>query len=112
MTFVKLEVILLPALDQSGVQLLHNVLQVNRTTTSLKTVLLLLLLLTSFLDQAGNLGLGIALGLGRLPGGDLDQLLVQLLQQVGLVPGEHDHLAQGLPSCHHNCMFERVEGKS
>ena len=111
MTFVKLEVILLPALNQSGVQLLHNVLQVNRTTTSLKTVLLLLLL-TSFLDQAGNLGLGIALGLGRLPGGDLDQLLVQLLQQVGLVPGEHDHLAQGLPSCHHNCMFKRVEGKS
>ena len=111
MTFIKLEVILLPALDQGGVQLLHNVLQVNRTTTSLKT-LLLLLLLTSFLDQAGNLGLGIALGLGRLPGGDLDQLLVQLLQQVGLVPGEHDHLAQGLPACHHNCMFERMEGKS
>ena len=111
MAFFKLEVILLPALDQSGIQLFHNVLQVNRTTTSLKTVLLLLLL-TSFLDQAGNLGLGIALGLGRLPGGDLDQLLAQLLQQVGLVPGEHHHLAQGLPSCHHNCMFKWVEGKS
>ena len=114
MTVLQLKIVLLPTQNQGRIQLLHDVLQVNWSAPSLQARLLLLL--PSFLDQPGHLGLWVTWRSCWLPaGGDLDTLLVTLLKHLGtagLVPGEHHHLAQGLPSCHHNCMFKWVEGKS
>ena len=97
MTILQLEVVLLPAENQSCIQLLHNVLEVDWSAPLLQARLLLL---ATFLDQPGNLGLRVAWRPCWLPGGHLDHLLLHLLQQLGtgLVPGEHHHLAQGLPT--------------
>ena len=110
MAVFQLEVVLLPALDQGCIQLLHNVLEVNWSTSSLQARLLLLL--APLLDQPGNLGLRVAWRSHRLPGGHLDHLLVDLLQQLGagLVPGEHHHLAQRLTAGNNDSVLERVEG--
>ena len=111
MTILQLEVVLLPAENQSCIQLLHNVLEVDWSAPLLQARLLLL---ATFLDQPGNLGLRVAWRPCWLPGGHLDHLLLHLLQQLGtgLVPGEHHHLAQGLPTGNNDSVLQRVKGKS
>ena len=81
MTVLQLEIVLLPALDQGGIQLLHNILEVNWSAPSLQASRLLLLF-APFLDQSCHLGLRVAWrSCWLLPGGHLDHLLVKKLRK-------------------------------
>ena len=80
MTVLQLEIVLLPALDQGGIQLFHNILEVNWSAPSLQTSRLLLL--APFLDQPGHLGLRVAWRFCcLLSGGHLDHLLVKKVKK-------------------------------
>ena len=80
MTVLQLEIVLLPALDQGGIQLFHNILEVNWSAPSLQASRLLLF--APFLDQPCHLGLRVAwMSCWLLPGGDLDHLLVKKLRK-------------------------------